>query len=268
MNEISLENIDNALSLLAKIHQPDENCSSFSVFGSYARNRLKVPRDVDCIVLVERIPNPLSVRQVISSQSGFDFVGMSDDSYRYRCQSIEYGIVYRLENKFLGEIEDITAGKRFPLEISKPLWAIGGNIPEVIIGDIAESIILFDKDKKLTELKAELQSKYPKKLRDTLLKMLGEEISLKLDISEKLCLEKNYLAADVGIADLVIALSRYLFAKNEVYIPSIKHIRTHLMSRQSKISHQRLEKFVQILENGSSEEKLICIKKMFKENER
>ena len=51
----------------------DKNVIAIMLFGSYARNKLEVPHDIDCFVTTDIFPDIAAIQQAISKQTTLNF---------------------------------------------------------------------------------------------------------------------------------------------------------------------------------------------------
>lgn len=203
-------------------HQRNVNIETFCVVGSFINKSIKIPHDVDCLVLTNKKLSERYLHKLILSSIRKTNVIKSDDSFRITIDNIQFGFVYFDIKSFYKEVNSIMNGIKLAIE-SKP-WVIGGKIPEILLTDILSAKVIFDKKGIFVNLQKTLKKEYPKNLRMSLINELKNELLLKINSINDAIVKNDVLRVDIGIGELLIVLVRLIYGQKRVYLIPIKHL--------------------------------------------
>ena len=222
-----ISNVDVAIKEVADIHFASKLVETFCVVGSYVKKNGVLSNDVDCLIIVKNHTQDDDLAHLVKSLPNSVPLEKSDDTYRTLISGIEFGLAYFESNDFYNSIiGGFIRGDTKSINIVNRPWVIGGKIPEVLLGDIELSQLIFDRSirKRFTHLKKTLSISYYPVLRKTLLKELRQEINIKLKLTEKALVNRDWMLFEVGLTDISIAIIRYVYAKDGQYMQPLKHI--------------------------------------------
>ncbi|MBI2309382.1 hypothetical protein HYU89_00605 [Candidatus Collierbacteria bacterium] len=226
-NLAKIRNVDAAIKEVADIHFANKLVETFCVVGSYAKKNGVLSNDIDCLIIVKNHTQDDDLIHLVKSLPNSVPLEKSDDTYRTLISGIEFGLAYFESNDFYNSIiGGFIKGNAKSISIINRPWVIGGKIPEVLLGDIELSQIIFDRSirKRFTHLKKTLSISYHPTLRKTLLKELRQEINIKLKLTERALMNRDWMLFEVGLTDVSIAIIRYVYAKDSQYMQPLKHI--------------------------------------------
>ena len=253
--------IKNLISLLVQPHLEDKQVDCFSIVGSYTRVKTgRKPNDIDCLVLTSQNFSKPDFQKIFDRIEYHDkkILGKSDDSYRLQLGEKEFGLAYFESRKFFEYIQGLIEGKTEYISVVNRPWVVGGKIQEIILKDIVDSIIYFDRSagQRLIFFKNLLKEKYPSGLRNSLLQELAEELRIKKVLVQKAWKNNDSLLFNAGISDLSIGLIRYVYVKNSVYMSALKHVRENFSHDISDLSDCDLIKKIYELNQLEGEKKI------------
>lgn len=217
---------NNIIEKLVDYHRRNNQIETFCLVGSFVDQKIKLPNDIDCLILTKEELSYNYIKKLISSFKENLRLKYLDNSFRVSLGKVTFGLGYSYNQSFYEEVDEIMKGNKLFCE-TKP-WVIGGNIPEILLTDIFSANIMFDKPEKFGILQNNLRKKYPLKLKKKLEKDLTNEYNLKTHMVEKTIENGDLVRADIGIGELLILLIRLTYGKNGLYLPPIKHIANNI----------------------------------------
>lgn len=256
---MDIKTINETIIKLENIHKNNPLIKTYCIVGSYPRNKSK-SHDIDCIFITrQKTSNAYYLKKLPNLIKEKVSIIRSDDSLRLFIKDTEFSLVYFLESQFYKLVNDIISGNTINIA-SKP-WVIGGKIPEVLLTDIVFADIKFDKENRFINLRKKLINDYPRDLRNSLFKVLGEELNLKIKMVEESLINEDYLKFELGFGEIILICIRLAFAKKNSYMPPIKHL-TDGLYRIPKFCQDYLKEILLILQSNNRGEKIRLIKKL------
>jgi hypothetical protein len=135
-------------------------------------------------------------------------------------------------------------------------------VPEVLLADIVDSVVLFDKTGELALLKDRLKT-YPLQMKRVILASSSHELSVKARMLAQAGASDDSLWVSCIIGSLLQPLLRGLFARHGVYFRGMKHLTCQivhhipnelgLVRRLGTTNCQNLEETVAVLDSLSVE---------------
>jgi len=266
--EFMMEQVEENIRRLSYSHKKNKNIETFCVIGSYSKRKNFIPNDIDCLIITNCILEDIVIENFLTNSISIekDKIKKSDDTFRLIIDEIEFGLAYFNNTYFYNYIERIKDGNKKELSIENRPWVIGGRIPEVLLTDILLARVIFDKEGNFNSLQQSLRKKYPKGLKDSLIEDLQNELKNKVTFIDSALSKQNFLIFDIGLGDIVIALIRYIYVQNGIYISSLKHIQSYYLDDLSdQYLRNVLEKIFEIFRLSDRNEKFSLILKIVEE---
>lgn len=255
---MNTKTLNKTINLLVSIHKNSPLIKTFCIVGSFNKSKSK-SHDIDCICISERNVDNYYFNNLQYLIKEKIVLKRSDNSLRLFIKETEFGLVYFLKDQFYKYVDDIIQGKI--INIKTKSWVIGGEIPEVLLTDIFFADIKFDKENELTNLQRELKKNYPTDLKKNLIRDLGSELNSKMKAVEESLINKDYLRFELGINDILLICIRLMFAKNNSYLPPIKHLTDGLYDIP-KVCRDNLDEIILSVRVDEKKERLRLIKKV------
>lgn len=147
-----------------------------------------------------------------------------DDSVRFKGQGISGGVAVMNTRETISRLSLWSQGRN--LGGNHRPWAVGYWIPEAFLGDLSEGKILYDALGLAGSLST-MTKPYPEDLRNALLVLCREEISLKLEKAEEflLCGRGNDPEFRLCISDISLAIIRFAFANSRRYLRGFSYLK-------------------------------------------
>jgi hypothetical protein len=147
-----------------------------------------------------------------------------DDSVRFKGSSISGGVAVMNTAETISRLSLWSQGRN--LEGNHRPWAIGYWMPEAFYGDLSEGKILYDVLDIASSLSA-MAKPYPEDLRNALLFLCREEVSLKFEKMGKFlsCGTGNDPELRLCISDTSLAIIRFAFANSRRYLRGFLHLK-------------------------------------------
>lgn len=221
MNYLELLNEDER-TFLDKIRDglvAHDEVQAMSVIGSLAKGHYSENSDIDILVLVKHDDFSLEGCKAYSDALGFN-AELKDDAYDFVYNKRNFSLLFKDCDTFLDNIQDIMNGGQ--LEIVFKPWAYGGMITDVLLLDVRNEIIVFDKDGRLKNYSESLKQGYPKKLADSLIEYNRNFIKSRLNALNRFV--TNPLMSEIIKSELMISFVRYIYASKGNFNPGLKHI--------------------------------------------
>jgi len=258
-----IKQIEKTLLEISEKLESSPEIRSFIIVGSYSKKISNYPNDVDCIVITNKSLSS-SKKNQIHKQLNPDKIDSSDDTTRLYINSIEFGFAYRNSKKFYNQIKSLTLGREQNIRKNGVIWAIGDNLPEVMLSDLSQCRIIFDKDNSISNIKSDLLKQYPKALRVNLVNNLNCEIHNKLLLIDGYLKQGNNLLVKVGISDVIIAIYRLAHAKNAFYPLGLKHIQNYNYFETEKEFTRLIDDLIKTSKNDNLTETIYRLKEIYR----
>jgi hypothetical protein len=210
----------NALNQVIELNKEESGISSLSIVGSIARGSSEY-NDVDLLVTTSSsFSHEVLLRNI--EESFRVNVTSCDDAYKFVVPGErEVSLAFKDEILFIRGIQEIIDGN--VLERVNKVWAVGGFLPEILLGDVCAAKIIFDKSGRMTDVHNQLLS-YPEPFAYALESYLREEILLKIKSLDN----SDRIVAEAARSDVSIALIRLAFERERMFFPGLKHYSSHL----------------------------------------
>lgn len=205
-----------ALDLASKLMRISEVTSVLFVGSLVKKVYRKNKSGIDLIVLIEDFCEDSLILNELNLQ-GYDFY-KSDDIYILDKTLIS--IYIQKYQSYIKYLESIIMSEALPVVVKD--WTIGGVCAEVILGDIANAIIVYDKNGSITELSERLKNEYHlgKKFEDSLFCQLKNK--MKLTVNQYY--ENNMILFHIGFWECIELVERIYCHKKAMYNLGFKHI--------------------------------------------
>ncbi len=207
------------LEKLADSLERQESIISCSLIGSVARKTYRpLKSDIDILILISggNDENLLSL-----AQKHIDDLHYENGIYAGRIESTPVSIALRDYSGFIRHIGSIMAADSLEMHVQP--WVVGGEIPEVLLSDVASAIILSDRYGGFREIQKTLRQGYPDKLHNDGRALLMEELRMKCMVALSHFHSGNSFLGDYGLAEVIVILSRVHYMEEKMYHPGFKH---------------------------------------------
>lgn len=258
-----IKQIEKTLLKISKKLKSFSEIRSFIIVGSYPKEISSCPNDVDCIVITNKSLSS-SVKNKIHNQLAPYNINYSDDSVRLRLNSVEFGLTYIKSKKFYSQIKSLISGHALSIRKKDVTWAVGGNLPEVMLSDLSRCRIVFDKDNLISSIKSDLLKQYPKALKVNLIDSLNCEIQTKISLIDRYLKQSNAFMAKVGISDVAIAVYRLIHVNNNLYPLGLKHIQHYDYLKTKNGFSGLIKDLLETSESDNLEENISRLKEIYR----
>lgn len=221
MNYINLltSKEQNFIERIVTEHSKYEEIQTVAVIGSLAKGYYSEISDIDILILVEDQEFKFEECIKYIENLGVD-VKMQDDAFDIKFENRNISLLYKSSETFLEYIGNVIEGQC--IELVYKTWAYGGVISDVILIDMRNAIVLFDKKGKLKEYSELLRKGYPEILSKKIVDYSRDLIKKRLGAIVKY--ENNILIYRIIVDELFVSFIRYVYAAKKEFNPGLKHI--------------------------------------------
>lgn len=200
-------------------HSKYEEIQTVAVIGSLAKGYYSKISDIDILILVENQEFRFEECIKYIENLGID-AKMQDDAFDIKFENRNISLLYKSSETFLEYIGGVIEGQY--IEMVYKTWAYGGVISDVILIDMRNAIVLFDKKGRLKEYSELLRKGYPEILSKKIVDYNRELIEKRLSAIVKY--QSNILIHRIIVDELFVSFIRYVYAVKKEFNPGLKHI--------------------------------------------
>jgi tRNA nucleotidyltransferase (CCA-adding enzyme) len=212
----------NIIEVIKDINNINFDCGLISgmIIGSVAKGLFK--QDISDIDLLFLHADNFDEKEVIKfiRNEGYDVINYNE-LYSINGYKHQINICYKNSKDFVDLIKNILNGEEF--EAINRSWVIGGEIKDVLLQDLENVIIFFNKNQELENFLKNINNskiEFFKKSVD----FLSNELSDKIKLCKLAIERKEFLLVYIGFGEIVCLLSRLHCSRNQIYNPGLKHI--------------------------------------------
>lgn len=195
------------------------NILAICLVGSMTRSYTTQQGDVDLLMISDNLSQDLVLNN-LSSYYPSKKINISDDAIRI-LGTTPVSIVNIDKKVFENRLAKLCIGSDIAA-VYKP-WAVLGNAPEVLIADVVDSIVLFERGGYYSDLKLGFRY-YPRKLRSSILRYTSNELENILMLANKAFLAGDNVISNYAVNHSLFPLVRGMFAYERQFFRGMKYL--------------------------------------------